>query len=435
MIDYLKNHSLLRTDLKLIAPRMRDRRFYDAVMGLLEERSYYDHGLAAYALLHQDRPPRIRRFLEHADAFVNQCGMALSSPLLDLDPIERGRYEHVEFRPLVNARAHPIGPKREILNVGLLKQYQAFLDWLCELPEISDAHRLELVYYLLLQDRIAEALDHFAAIEREKIERRMQYDYCSAYLRFFGPDPEPARAIAEQYADYPVPRWRNAFREILAQLDEIETGRTQLVDAENRDQRMAAAAASRPVLELAVEGDRVLLHHRNVKRVQLNFYPMDIELLFSRSPFVQQFGRQFGQVYPHVQIDLPLKDEKKDEVIELPKELKSQHLLVEAVGDGMTATRVRFASRLHVELVESHGMLRVVDRESGRPLPQVYVKVFAKLRGGEVGFYKDGYTDLRGRFDYATLSTDKLASVERFALLVLSDEKGAEIREVEPPKP
>ena len=62
------------------------------------------------------------------------------------------------------------------------------------------------------------------------------------------------------------------------------------------------------------------------------------------------------------------------------------------------------------------------------------MKVYARLQGGEIRFYKDGYTDLRGRFDYSSLNTDELDQVERFALLILSDTDGAAVREAAPPK-
>jgi hypothetical protein len=61
------------------------------------------------------------------------------------------------------------------------------------------------------------------------------------------------------------------------------------------------------------------------------------------------------------------------------------------------------------------------------------VKVYARHRGGAVEFYKDGYTDLRGWFDYATLSTNDLDRVERFAILVVSDQAGSAILEAGPP--
>ncbi len=63
----------------------------------------------------------------------------------------------------------------------------------------------------------------------------------------------------------------------------------------------------------------------------------------------------------------------------------------------------------------------------------MYVKVYARHGGGDVRFYKDGYTDLRGRFDFASLSTPDLTTAERFAVLILSPEHGAVIREAGPP--
>ena len=62
-----------------------------------------------------------------------------------------------------------------------------------------------------------------------------------------------------------------------------------------------------------------------------------------------------------------------------------------------------------------------------------YVKVYARHQGGEVRFFKDGYTDLRGQFDYATLSTNDLETAERFAILVIHPELGALVREAAPP--
>jgi len=50
-------------------------------------------------------------------------------------------------------------------------------------------------------------------------------------------------------------------------------------------------------------------------------------------------------------------------------------------------------------------------------LPRSYVKVFSKTNKGEV-FYRDGYTDIRGKFEYSQTSGDKLKDVIRFAILV-----------------
>jgi hypothetical protein len=53
--------------------------------------------------------------------------------------------------------------------------------------------------------------------------------------------------------------------------------------------------------------------------------------------------------------------------------------------------------RLRVTVTENYGVLRVVAADTGRPLPRVYVKAFARMDSGAVKFFKDGYTDLRVR--------------------------------------
>jgi len=76
----------------------------------------------------------------------------------------------------------------------------------------------------------------------------------------------------------------------------------------------------------------------------------------------------------------------------------------------------------------------VAHRTTRKPLSKAYVKAYARQQDGSVKFFKDGYTDLRGRFDYSSLSTSDLDHVDRFALLVLSDDHGAVIQEAAPPK-
>jgi hypothetical protein len=59
--------------------------------------------------------------------------------------------------------------------------------------------------------------------------------------------------------------------------------------------------------------------------------------------------------------------------------------------------------------------------------------VFARLPNGTVRFHKDGYTDLRGRFDYASLSDDPNTGATRYSVLVLDEQRGAVIRDIAPP--
>ena len=62
-----------------------------------------------------------------------------------------------------------------------------------------------------------------------------------------------------------------------------------------------------------------------------------------------------------------------------------------------------YSATLRVRIIENYGELKVfVPNANGHdaPLPKTYVKVYQKKKNNEVVFFKDGYTDLRGRFDY-----------------------------------
>jgi hypothetical protein len=100
---------------------------------------------------------------------------------------------------------------------------------------------------------------------------------------------------------------------------------------------------------------------------------------------------------------------------------------------GKTRSAAYYANAMDVKFTESYGQVRVTDG-AGKPLSKVYVKVYARLGDGSVKFHKDGYTDHRGRFDYTTVSTPERQPINRFAVLVLSEERGALIREATPPQ-
>lgn len=433
VLAFLERANVHELDLAQIAWRVRERDFYERALALLTRRHAYQRELWAYAV-HHDDPPRIRELLEHEDAFLGRLGAALRSPLLDLEPVRRGAYQHLEYAPLVNARAHRLGAERRILNDRLARQWGRFTRLLCYRAELEPADRLALAYYLLLQDRVEEGLAAFARVERDAVPSRLQYDYMAAYAAFYSEDPEAARPIAARWTDYPVDRWRRPFETVISQLDEAagEGGGAAEAEAE-RERQHEALAAAEVAFELAVEDGAVRLTCQNVPEVRLSYYRMDVELLFSRQPFVQQGSDRFGYVAPNRTDVVALAPDGEERVVPLPEALRGQNVLVEATAGGVRRAEAHYAHDLRVRLIEAMGHVRVARREGG-PLPRVYVKAYARLRGGQVRFYKDGYTDLRGRFDYVSLSTDDLDRVERFALLVLSDDHGAVIREAPPPK-
>ena len=69
----------------------------------------------------------------------------------------------------------------------------------------------------------------------------------------------------------------------------------------------------------------------------------------------------------------------------------------------------------------------------GKTLPKAYVKVFCKESGGAEVFFKDGYTDIRGKFEYASASGTDLTGIQKFAILVSHDNYGQVIKEAKNP--
>jgi hypothetical protein len=433
VLAYLNRENVHGLDLSKIAFRMRDKAFFAGTLQLLRERHAYNHVLWSYAIHHNAVEPA-REFLAHADQIVNECGGPISSPLLTIDPVARHHYEHLEYKPLVNARAHSLGQRRQIVNDRFHEQYHRFLKMIGYRPQLSDDDLLTVTYYLLLQDRIEEAMATFGAVHPEKITTRMQYDYCSAYLDFYGDDPLKARAMAMKYVNHPVDRWRNAFASLANQLNEIEGGGPKIADADDRDQRQGQLAAKEPSVEFTIEAKAINLTWQNLDAVRVNYYLMDVELLFSRNPFVQQSGGQFSSIRPNFTQEVKLPPNQNKLAMKLPENLVRRNVLVEVVAAGKVRSLPYYANAMEVKMMENYGQVRITDAATGKPQAKVYVKTYVRLADGTVKFYKDGYTDHRGRFDYASVSTPEKTPPMRFSILVLSDEHGATIREAVPPQ-
>jgi hypothetical protein len=434
VLAYLQSANLQRLDLSRIAWRMTDRDAYDRIVGGLRTRQRFDAVLWAYALQHRDLVGT-REYLQHRQDFVSRSGLVLSSPLLDIDPVERRTYEHLEYEPLFNQRAHPFGRQAGILSPALAVQYNQLLNVLSYRPRLNDLDWMAVTYYLLLQDRVADAVESIARVDPDALETRLQYDYARAYLDFFTEEHALARGIAAAYREHPVERWRTRFQDILNQLDEAEGAAPEQSDPEDRSQQMDALAASEPSLELEVEARRVQLRHANLSECELRYYAMDIEFLFSTSPFVQQGAGSFAFIRPN-RLDVVALDEGEASSgvtsFDLPEEFRSANVLVEARAGALLKRQPYYAHDLDVKLRENYGQLQVSHADTGRPIPRVYVKVFARQADGTVRFHKDGYTDLRGKFDYVSLSA-ATGPVARYALLILSEADGAVIREAAAP--
>jgi len=109
------------------------------------------------------------------------------------------------------------------------------------------------------------------------------------------------------------------------------------------------------------------------------------------------------------------------------------NLIIQAKSAGIIKSQTHFSHSLQVHLIENYGQLIVTEKGSGKALSRVYVKVYSEKQG-DSSFHKDGYTDFRGLFDYATVSSGPLDGIARFAILIASEKVGATIIEALPPK-
>jgi hypothetical protein len=299
-------------------------------------------------------------------------------------------------------------------------------------PALNDEDRLAAAHAMLLQDRIDEAIALFETVQADAVAERVQYDYLQAYVAFYREAPGLAREIADRHLTHPVDRWREMFAEIDRQVEEIEGAtRSDLMDGAQDQQQLAS---TEPNFDFRIEGGRAIVESRNLDELHVNYYLMDLELLFSRNPFELASAERFSSIRPNAEETRRLFAGERTLTFDLPQEFRNRNVLVEIMAGGSRKSQVAFANALAVQVIENYGQTLVTHQTTGRPLARVYCKVYARMADGSTRFYKDGYTDLRGRFDYASLSTDELDRVTRFAILIADAERGSTIREAAPPK-
>ena len=433
VLDYLASNNLQRIDLSRIAWRVReDVDFFKKATELIASRHGYDETLWSYGI-HHNIVGAAREYLKHREEFLNQCGRWIECELVNVDPVERHWYQHLEYSPLVNARTHRLGRDHKILNDRFRSQYAGFLELASYKPTLSGEDRLGVSAYLSLQDRVEEALVWFDSIPEAEVVSRLQYDYLKAYHSLSREDVAGAKAIAAAYQAYPVDRWQEKFAEVGAQVREIE-GAAADPNGKTREGQIEKLSAKDPFIELTAVGREAKLRYRNLGAVTVNYYEMDLEFLFSSKPFVSGGSGQFSFIKPNLTEQKALPADAGMMQFSVPEAFASKNVLVEVVGEGRTESVAIYSNTLNVQISGNYGQIEVRREEDGKPLGSSYVKVYAKMKNGDVRFLKDGYTDLRGKFDYVSLSTNELDDVEDLSLLVMSEGHGSLVREVAPPQ-
>ena len=418
---------LLRQDEKskissgLFAERLRQRSFYDRVVELYSDRGEFNFSLWSFALLHGDEK-RMKEWFANNHGLCEQIGPVFKSDMLSIDPTDRQMFEHFEFFPMITTRRHSIGNGIVHESDDARDAYLSLLQLLCYREKLEPTDKLQLVSYLLLQNRIEEALKFFSEVPRESVTMKLQYDYCDAYLAMYKRDYARARSVAVQYKDYTLPRWKNLFGDLVKQLDDRDAllaGRRTGIDP--------TAVAS---MELVQDSLGLHLYHNQLGTVTVRYFQMDIEALFSRQPFEQHTGASLAWGEPSSSEVIDLESAKEPLLIELPESLQNTNVLVQVSSEQNVVSRMVYSNQLKVVAGKENGILQVLHRDTREPLDATYIKVFGRDAFGKVEFYKDGYTDLKGEFDYLRQTKRSLSGLTEFAILIVHPKYGTRVIEL-----
>jgi hypothetical protein len=356
-------------------------------------------------------------------ALVSQLGQWLDSPLLEVRPRTHLAWETLEFDPLVNPRAHRFGENPRLPLDVARQHYQARLDQLGWKPTLDATDLLDLTALLFLQDRTEEALAKFDLIDPTKLRGRLNYDYLHTVVLFQREDPLAAKALASQILPtLPPGLWHDRFQAVADQATEV----AELTDPNKTDKLLADPEAPQLDLALAADG-KLVITHRALEQTTLRLFNVDLEVLFSKNPFLRGDGSTGDQpeIQPNESLEITLAKGQRETSVSLPASLDKGNLLVSAAVGGQQLLRILDSKALELRHTPDTRTVQVLDAATSKPLPKTYVKVYAQTHSGEILFHKDGYTDLRGKFDYLSHTGIDPVTIKRLAILVSHPEKGA----------
>lgn len=452
VLQFLRKHDLNDIDWDCVTFRLTDEAFFRALVAELRGVGYYCDTVWKFGLRFRDFAT-VRDFVQRH--FAERAGLVFASPLLTVTPCEEDLFQIREYKPYVNDRCFRLGKALSINNDKLEAQYEKFIQLLTQKRPSTDDYAL-LVYYLILQDRIELAKAVFTTrvcaeedgtwVRRPDCSCPVQFDYMAAYFDCFSAELTQARALCRKYADYPVLYWRQLFANVASLVSEMD-GAAEIPEEEepldrtnlptNVIQKKRRQMSGDSSLDVAMKGAELEVTYRNLEKVEINYFELNVELMFSTNPFMKDATSSSIFIRSNLAETLALPALPENVMFgchthALPEALRNKDLLIEVKSGALRETCYFFNSQLQVVLSSKTGQLRVYDKTSRRPLSTCYVKVYAKTSEGKK-FLKDGYTDIRGFFDYYAVSSDVCDKATELAIFVEKEGYGSCIRTTNPP--
>ena len=453
ILEFIKNSNVIkRNDLNKILYLLSDKNFFENLIKILENKFYYDDNIWQYSIYHKNIPI-LKTYImnQQRKNIFNNLGNNLDLIFFKTDKTNNAHIiNHKDYYPIINSRIFKL-PKAEnsILNLEFRKTYQNFISYLITLKEIDNELLIRFCYYLILQQRIDDAIKIYNRINKEKITENklsnlvLQYDYLTAYLDFYigYPKFEKSKEIINKYKDFPLSTWSDMFKEIKDELNEYE-GKENYEGIDNIDINDSLISSDNKLkgkeeedINIEIKDKLISVLYKNINKIIVKYYLIDVEVLFSRNPFMKKSTVDFNYVNPSEIKTYNVEKSNKENTlnISIPESLKNKNVYIEVSGNKKKEYETYYSSLLKYSIIESIGEIKILSPEL-KPLPKVYIKCFCEDKNGNIKFYKDGFTDLRGKFNYVTLNSDLINQVQKFSILIMSKEFGSLIKKCNPPK-
>lgn len=118
-----------------------------------------------------------------------------------------------------------------------------------------------------------------------------------------------------------------------------------------------------PQFHCSLEGKTITMEYLNVMEVEIKYYVIDPEVLFSRTPFLMQKNEDFSYTKPMVAFHHPLDKDLKNKDIAIVPEFEKQNLVIEVSAVGKQHYLTYYSTSLKVAVIENYGELKVTDQE------------------------------------------------------------------------
>jgi len=437
ILEYLKENinlpKMYDLDLTLMRPAcLKDFKLWRSVLEMLSSKNMYVDKLWSVSLqvaVSEDAQPFLGQYLAENKDFRSAVGPEQDTDTVKYDGYDYRDFQYSHLEPFTNSRVETT----QALPPVFMEKYEAFLNRLVlktsSISTVGMSDKAALCCYLLKQGRYDTAYKVFAGIDQETAQANFQelYDYLDAFLALTRNDGDRAKAIAEKYSGQKIlpMRHRAKWQAIVEQVDESKN--IKIADMTFIPDRIAAAPLN---YDLECMKHRVKIKHTSSDgKVKLEFWVMDLEMLFSVQPFAVTMDA-FRYMQPNGVVDGIELTEGNQTIVDIPEALRNCNSIVRLTwGDERKDVVVNdYDNEIDVQVSEAIGEVRVISTEektAGGPVPGAYCKVYSKNSDDSVQFYKDGYTDCRGRFDFKNISTSDQKKAVRFALLVTTSNLGS----------